>query len=171
MKARLVVETKPQTVIELGAGALASVVSELRDDQSNASVFEALVAHPSSLVREAVANKDSLTAGAVKKLFEDPAVNVLRNVVRSGQARKSATTKQLLSVIAKDVDVAENVAYCIEAYENAEVDTVSAALVKHSDPKVRLAFANNSSAPKKYLKMLQTDLDRDVAAAAKASLS
>lgn len=170
MKARIVIDTKPETVIELGSQDLGSIASNIPDQDANAAVFTALTAHPASYVREQVAYKDNLSEAALNKLIGDVSVNVVRNAVRSQRARTSATTEQLLAAIARDVEAAENIAQSVESYENADTDKLADALMTHSDPKVRTALANNSSAPKKFLRALLKDAEPDTRAAAKSSL-
>lgn len=170
MKARIVINTKPETVIDLGSSDLGNIASNLPDQEGNAPVFTALAGHPASYVREQVATKEHLSEAALNKLIGDVSVNVLRNVVGSQRARTSATTEQLLAAIARDVDAAENIARSVESYDNADTDKLADALMTHTDPKVRTALANNSSAPKKFLKALLKDEEPDTRAAAKSSL-
>lgn len=72
-----------------------------------------------SYVREQAAYKDTISEATLNRLIADPSINVLRNVVRGQRARQSATTKQLLLAIARDVEAAENIAQFVERYDNA----------------------------------------------------
>lgn len=170
MKARIVIDTKPETVIDLGSQDLGNIVSNMSDQDTNAAVFNALAAHMASYVREQVAYKDNLNEATLDILIGDASVNVVRNAVRNQRARQSATTEQLVAAIARDVEAAENIAQSIESYENADIDKLAEVLMAHSDPKVRTALANNSSAPKKCLRALLKDSEPDTRLAAKSSL-
>lgn len=170
MKVRLVIDGKPEHSLELSASDLASLVSSLADTDEYAPVYEALAGHPASAVRESVAYKDKLTKDVVDRLMDDSAINVVRNIVRSSGAREHASTDQLLKVIARDVEAAESIAGWIESYSNANIDKIATALLSHSDPKVRTAVANNSSTPKKHLKLLLKDRDPATRQAAESTL-
>lgn len=170
MKATLLIEGKQKLSIEIGYEDLAWMVSNLPDSADFEEIYSVLATHPSASVREIVAGKDKLNEETVNTLAADPDALVIRALVRSDAARDTLTTEQLVSMIKRDIDTAENIGGYVEGYNNADVDTVVEVLLKHPDPKVRNAIAYNSSSPKKALKSLLKDADPKVRASAKASL-
>lgn len=170
MKARLVIDTKPEVSVELSADELYSLVSSLSDSEDNAKAFGALAAHPASAVRERVASKDKLPEEVAQTLLEDPAVSVLRSAVRSEAVRNCASTAQLVAAIGRDAEAAESIAGWIESYAKADADETAEALMTHPDPRVRGALASNTSAPKKWIRTLLKDTDAGVRHSAKSSL-
>lgn len=170
MKATVMIEGKKKISVELGYDDLSAIVSTLPDTSENTDTFAFLAEHPSVAVRESIACKDTLDETTVNLLAADSDVSVVRSLVRSDKARECLTTEQLLGIIDRDVDAAESIAGYVESYENAASDELAEALSKHTDPRVRAALAGNSSAPKKYLKILVKDPDARVRASAKQSL-
>jgi len=170
MKAVLVIEGKNSTTLELNFQDMASIASNLADSADNADLFQILSEHPSVSVREAVAAKHKLNEVTVNTLAEDEDVLVIRSLIRSGKAQECLTTEQLIAIINRDVDAAEDVAHTIEGYSSADDSVIADALMKHKDPRVRNALARNTSAPKKCLKALLKDEDSRVRFSAKESL-
>lgn len=171
MKATLVIEGKKKKMtIDLGYDDVSSIASSLPDSSEHSEIYAMLAGHPSVSVRENIAGKDKLDESTVKSLAADPEATVLRSLVRSENARKCLNTKQLLEMIRRDVDTAENIACYVESFESADADAVAETLSKHSDPRVRNSLAGNGSAPKKVLKALLKDEDARVRASAKQSL-
>jgi Asp-tRNA(Asn)/Glu-tRNA(Gln) amidotransferase C subunit len=170
MKTTLMIEGKKKLSIEIGYDDLSSIVSSLPDSSDFEEVFNVLAAHPSATVRESIAGKDKISEETVNILASDSDAIVIRALVRSDAARDTLTTAQLIEMIKRDVDTAENIAGYVESYNNAEADDIAEALAQHSDPRIRNALAGNSSAPKKILKGLLKDEDPRVRASAKQSL-
>lgn len=170
MKVTLMIEGKNKISIELGYDDLSVTVSNLPDTTENIDTYAVLAEHPSVAVRESVAGKDKLDEATVNLLAGDSDVCVIRALVRSDKARECLTTEQLVGMINRDVEVAENIANYVESYEGASSDDIAEALAKHADPRVRAALASNTSAPKKFLKSLLKDHDARVRASAKQSL-
>jgi Asp-tRNA(Asn)/Glu-tRNA(Gln) amidotransferase C subunit len=170
MKTTLMIEGKKKLSIEIGYDDLSSIVSSLPDSSDFEEVFNVLAAHPSATVRESIAGKDKINEETVNILASDSDAVVIRALVRSDAARDTLTTEQLIEMIKRDVDTAENIAGYVESYNNAEADDIAEALAQHSDPRVRNALAGNSSSPKKILKNLLKDEDPRVRASAKQSL-
>jgi hypothetical protein len=156
--------------IELSFEDIASIVSNVTDDPENEDFFEIFSVHPSASVREYVAGKDNLNGSTVQILADDKCGDVLRRLVRSDKARDFLDTEQLLSIIDRDIEAAKNIASYVESYAAADIDEITAHLLKHPDPQVRAQLAGNSSAPKKALKTLLKDDDAAVRYAAKRSL-
>jgi len=170
MKTTLMIEGKKKLSIEIGYDDLSSIVSSLPDSPDFEEVFYVLAAHPSATVRESVAAKDKINEETVNILASDSDAVVIRALVRSDAARETLTTEQLIKMIKRDVDTAENIAGYVESYNSAEADDIAEALAQHSDPRVRNAVAGNLGSPKKILKNLLKDEDPRVRASAKQSL-
>lgn len=170
MKTTLMIEGKKKLSIAIGYDDLSSIVSSLPDSPDFEEVFNVLAAHPSATVRESIAGKDKINEETVNMLAADSDAIVIRALVRSDAARDTLTTEQLIEMIKRDVDTAENIAGYVESYNNAEADDIAEALARHSDPRVRNALAGNSSSPKKILKNLLKDEDPRVRSSAKQSL-
>ena len=171
MKTTMILEADGKKIsLDLGYENVASIVSGLSESDDNAEILSVLAKHPSVAVREAVAYKDKLNEDTVMLLAADSEVSVLNRVLRSDKARDCLSTELLLAIIIRDVEASETIASGIGDFKSADVDEVSAALLKHPDPRVRNALAGNSSAPKKILKALLKDVDCSVVASAKSSL-
>jgi hypothetical protein len=170
MKATLTIATKPPLTFEVGFDDLANFVSNLPDTDDMAKAFAQLARHPSSQVRESVARKDHLDEDTVNFLVEDSDAGVLRSLVSSDKARSVLSTAALLKILAKDLETAEEIAGYFEAFESVDADDMAAALIGHSDPRVRNALAGNSGTPTKYLKTLLKDSDPRVRSSAKQTL-
>lgn len=173
MKSTLRIKSDPEIELEVGASDLANLIGSMPDtaDEKVLKVLEVLASHPASAVRIAIACKDNLTAETVATLSVDKEINVLRQLVNTNKGRELLETSQLMKMIGFDNELAQSIASYVERYENADVEKLSDLLIKHSDPGVRLAAANNSGIAKKFLKMLLKDDDLPVREAAKRSLS
>lgn len=170
MKTVVSIQGTKEITFDLGYDDLAWLVSSLPDSSEYTDAYAVLAGHPAMSVRENIASKDKLDETTVKLLAEDKDVAVLRSLVRSDKARECLNTEQLITIINRDVDAAENIAGYVERFESADANDVGEALAKHPDPRVRNALAANSSAPKKFLKGLLKDDDVRVRASAKQSL-
>jgi hypothetical protein len=171
MKTTLTIEGKKKLSLDIGYDDLANIVSNLPDSPDFEDVFYVLAEHPSATVRESIAGKDKINKETVKILASDSDALVTRALVRSDAARDALTTEQLIEMIKRDADIAENIAGYVDSYNNADADVIAVALAQHSDPRVRNALASNSSTPKKVLKSLSKDGDPRVRASAKQSLA
>ena len=138
MKSTLLIKSDPEIELEIGASDLANLIGSLpdTDDEKVLKVLEVLASHPASEVRQAIAYKDNLTAATVATLSDDKEINVLRRLVNSRKARELLETSQLLKMIGLDNELAQSIASNVELFENGDVEKLSDALIKHSDPSV-----------------------------------
>lgn len=150
----------------LGTQQIDSVVSSADDIVEFAGLFSAAAQHPANCVRMTVAGRDQLPGDAALALAHDPCANVRTQVVRNRVFGRFATEETVLKVIDSDPQAAEAIANNIEQFENADVNTICEALVRHPDPTVRRALAWNSGTPLKWVKKLRSDPAQDVAATA-----
>ena len=155
----------------LGTQQIDSLVSCAEDTAEFAGLFSATAQHPANCVRLTVAGRDQLPGDAALALAHDPCANVRTQVARSRVFGRFATEAVVLKLIDSDPQVAEAIAGGIEQFENADVNTLCEALVRHPDPTVRRALAWNSGTPLKWVKKLRNDPAQDVAATALAMMA
>lgn len=149
--------------VPLGFHMVASIVDGLYDIPENQAIFDALIDHPASHVRQRLATKDHLSERAVLSLANDTDVDVLRNLVDSSAFREFATTEIMVRLIGlNDGDMARSIAVRIEEYSSCDRKILIEALVANPDPSIRFALAQNSSMPKSVHKRLLEDSDPDV---------
>lgn len=170
MKSILVISSKPEISFEISSTNLANIVSDMADIDENASIWDVLAKHPSIEVRQALAYKEKLSEQAAQTLLQDNEVNVLRGLVNNTKAKEILTTDELLTLIKRDVEIAESIAGNVDSYSDADQNELCKVLAAHSDPKVRTALAGNSRTSKKVLKAFLQDDDVAVKQAAKQSI-
>jgi hypothetical protein len=154
--------------INVGLEELASIVSALKDHVENQAVFAKMALHPSSRVRVEVAYKSEISSETAAMLSQDKSVEVLRCIARNTSFVKTATQADVDRLISiGDSEICKNLVGQAGDFDNAEASKIFEALAASVDPDVRLAVAENWSAPKKVLKKLLNDSDPDVRRAAK----
>lgn len=171
MKALLIIGEEKELTVQISYEDLGNFVSNLEDDETNTLVFQRLARHPSARVRAYVAAKDKLDEATVEILANDLAGSVTNSLVRSDKARKCLTTEQLIAMLQRDIDTAENIASNVETFAAADTDLIALKLANCLEPCVRYALASNTRTPKKILRALVADCDPKVSLAAKKSLA
>ncbi len=156
--------------IELGIEEARNAFCGLEDRESRMEIFAELAKSPSHPVRADVAGKEQISKETVDLLAGDSVVDVLKNLVRSYGARSHLNDEQLAGFVAKDAELALEIASQFDQYSGANTLKLAELLAQHADPTVRLRLADNSSTPKAVLKALSRDTDMGVATAAKSSL-
>jgi hypothetical protein len=145
-------------------------ISSADDTYLNQELFQIASEHPSDVVRENVAYKDSINQETYDNLAVDESLNVLRRLVGTEGCRRYASQEQLEGWIKLDPELARNIANSFDRYDEIDLDAISKLLCNHSDPSVVAEIASNSGTPKKYLKTLLKHSDSRVVANAKRSL-
>lgn len=146
------------------------LVSSLPEDAVS-DVFLSLAAkHPSSLVREFVAHRDSLSPEVFELLAADKSISVLRNLARTNAFLKNASQDFLEKMICLDVEIAQSIAEGVELFEQVDVNMLAPLLAVHEDPSVAAKLAGNENTPKNVLRTLVDHADPFVASEAKATL-
>jgi hypothetical protein len=159
MKISLVIDG--QVVLDVNSRSVVSFLHDTPETSESHDFFRAIAGHPSSEVRERLANMSNLPEDVVRRLAEDTSLAVRRALIQQDSARKFLTEKQLLELAKLDVDCAEQIAVYINSFvlESAELSEL---LVTHPDPKVRLAFTRTSLTPRMLLRRLLKDPDSEV---------
>ena len=130
MKITLSVDSKES--IEIGHSDLASIVRVLDDEPRYSGFFSALVSHPASQVRCAVAFKSCLPIELLKKLAHDESIEVASNETALNLFDKS----QIQAMIDRDVSVASDLADNLFMVCEEKLDGLIHSLLKHPDPRV-----------------------------------
>lgn len=151
--------------------SIATIVSDYPDENDCNQFYKLAASHPSASVRANVAYKDKLNSEVISILKKDKSINVLRNLSRTDAFFKVATDETLEAMInLYDAELSSNIASCLEAFEEIDIDRISFLLAKSPDPEIRRSLAGNSCISKKILKSLLKDDDILVSNTAKESL-
>jgi hypothetical protein len=137
------------------------------DNLTSNPVYDILLSmgshHPSAEVRAAVALKDRLNNETIEKLLSSNDQQVLKNLVKSAAFRDYADTALLEKLIMNDPDIAQTVAYTLEAFGKIDKKQILRRLESHDDPKVLYALAGSFSTPLTVKKRLSKHADPDIA--------
>jgi hypothetical protein len=155
----------------LSYDAVSSIVSNYPDNKESNDFLFFAAQHPASGVRENVAYKDNLNSDVLEILSADNSITVLRNLVRSNAFKEHVTQSELERLITLDTEIAQTIAYNVEAFEQADTNKLATLLTEHSDPSVAANLAQNYSTPKRILKILANHPDPYVASQAKERLA
>ena len=155
----------------LSYNAAASIISDARDSADNAELFRLAAEHPATDVRENVAYKENLDDGTVEMLAADSCPSVIRSLVSRSAFKRWVPQSRLIEIIKSDPDAAESVAGSVSEYENVDGNALAKFLAGMPDPQIRCTLAGNYSCPKTIAKMLLSDPDPAVRAAAEERIS
>lgn len=155
----------------LSTQQMESLISSAGDSPEYAGLFSAAAQHSASSVRTIVASEELLPGDAALGLAQDPCAQVRAQLCRNRVFWRFASEETVLKLMGSDPLVADAIACNVEQFENADVNTLCDALVRHADPIVRRTLAWNSGTPLKWLKTLRADPMQEVAATASAMLT
>ena len=156
---------------ELGAEALARVLSGIADMPSNQELIYYIANSKSFEVRKDVAYREKINVATLELLVQDTSIDVRRALCSQQAFSDWATTEIILDYANSDVECAKIIAGKLNDYSNADVSMIAKALLDHPDPEVRNVLANGWNIPKQILKKLLSDEDPGVRATAQNSLS
>lgn len=134
MKITLSVDSAESVVI--GHASLASIVFSLEDELCNLGFFSALVSHPASEVRSAVAGKSCLPIEMLWKLARDSSIDVVKAVASNETALNMFKQPQFQAMIDRDVSVASELANSLWMVSEDNLNGLIHSLLKHPDPLV-----------------------------------
>lgn len=159
--------------IELSFEALEHLISYLPSGKqsSQSTLFNLLAKHNSTYVRASVAGRDDLDGDIYRLLAADADPSVRNSIACNSQACAHLTVQLITKLIETSSEAAVSVARNVELYEEINIVELSTLLSLAEDPIVRKALAENSSCPKKILKLLVKDADPSVSNAASYTLS
>lgn len=143
MKITISIDSK-QT-IEVGHSDLANIVNWLADEPRHSAFFSALVTHPASEVRSAVAGKLCLPVQLLEELVSDSSINVVRQVANNETALNLFDLGLLTTMIERDVNVASDLADNLYMVSEECLSTIIDYLLQHTDPQVVDAAASFDS--------------------------
>lgn len=155
---------------ELGAEALARMLSGIADTPSNEELIYYVANSKSSEVRQDVAYRDKINEATLELLVHDTSIDVRRRLCGQQAFCDWATTEIVLDYATSDVECAKTIASRLSDYSNADAAVIGDVLLAHSDPDVRNALAGNWGTPKKMLKKLLADEDPGVRSSAQRTL-
>ncbi len=98
-------------------------------------------------------------------------MSVLRTLCSNEKFRRCAEEQQVISIMLKDRDSAETMAWNLDSFENCSQDELINAYLSSGDPERRLFVINNSSLPLKLARRLSSDPDPSVAGEARKRLA
>lgn len=163
-------EKKEICSLEMSFNEIQDLINYSDDSKRNEMLFEFAASHPSEVVRENIAYKDSINEKTWNILAKDSSINVLRRLVATEASRKYVTLEHLKKWIKLDVEIARTIANYLGNYEQVDIDELADILHLHSDPSVVAELANNSDSPRKLLKELTKYPDARVSSNAKSTL-
>jgi len=134
MKITLSVNSKQ--FIEVGHSDLASFVNFMNDEPCHSAFLSALVSHPASEVRCAVAGKSCLPVESLAKLARDSSINVVRQVANNEIALNLFDQSLIQTMIDRDVSVASDLADNLNMVCEEKLDGIIYSLMHHADPQV-----------------------------------
>lgn len=134
MKITISIDSK-QT-IEVGHSDLANIVNWLADEPRHSAFFSALVSHPASEVRSAVAGKLCLPVQLLEELVSDSSINVVRQVANNETALNLFNLDLLLTMSGRDVNVASDLADNLYMVSEEFLPDLILCLMHHPDPQV-----------------------------------
>lgn len=139
---KITISINSKQSIEVGHSELANIVNWLADEPRHSAFFSALVSHPASEVRSAVAGKLCLPVQLLKKLASDSSINVVRQVANNETALNLFDLDLLTTMIERDVNVASDLADNLYMVCEERLDEIIHSLLQHTDPQVVDAAAN-----------------------------
>ena len=162
MEAKLVVNG---VEMKLGHGPLAAISDIIVDYPDSQDINHELAQHPSSNVRQVVANGEELADKTIKLLLKDNCLDVLRVIVSNDSATSDIMTKRDINrmISKKDSRLLANLIEYMGDYDQDSREVIAEKLVDHPDPVVRYMLVETSNTPKKFLKQLTKDPDVDIA--------
>ncbi len=169
---KLVIVDRDKEILSktLSYSAVVAILNELPDLAEHGDLYQVAAKHPSRDVRGVVAQKNTISAAICNVLASDASIEVLRNLTSNASFKEYATMNLLKKFIEKDVDIAKQIAWNIDAYQRANLNKLAVLISGHPDPDVLACLAACRSAPKKILKALLTHLDPHVSAMAQENL-
>ena len=152
---------------------LEDVLNCIPDSKVEATVkfFMAVAGHPSSDVRAALSSREDLPEHLYVELANDADPIVLNAISRNRTAVSFLNTNKLSYLLTVSTECAKNIASNFDSIENADNVQIMNELLEKKDPAVRLFLAENSSTPKKILRILLNDSDVSVRNAAERTLN
>lgn len=173
MKAKLTIN---DVEIMLGHKTLGEITYCLDDKPEHSDLFRELAKSECNDVLTSLVGKEHLSRPTLRVLIENNSLEVMRDVVDSRRARRFMTRRDLETYIdSGDYEILTslitNLDDFTERYEICETDWLCKKLIKHPDPAVRYALAENSDTPEDFLERLAKDRDIDVARQARETLS
>lgn len=154
IKAQLTLSDGEQTLaVEISSDALSVLAAKLPDTAMLTDMFDMLAQHPDFKVRMAIAGMENLPPAAIRRLVDDPAMSVVRVLLKSKTAREQLSAQEVLDICQRDPELAGMIAACFEDF-NLDGDAVITLLERHSDTHVRTQLAGNPFAPNQVLRRI-----------------
>lgn len=153
--------------LDLGAEALGDLVSFLPERRDASEMFEELAQCPFAKVREAVANKKSLTDETVRLLAQDKSQAVLIALINNDAANQRIAMSRIDELIATDdSEMLRAIFQNLQKMTQLDTARICHLFAIYKDAAIRLEVARSSDTNAELLHHLARDEDPDVRDAA-----
>lgn len=124
--------------VDLNYSQTSNVLCDIGDDPALADFYAEAANHPSSQVRCIVATKECPPILVLKKLANDPHIDVVRSVAQNSSALRSFNAELLIQMIARDLGIAFELADKLPLIqEEATREGVIATMQNIGDPELQ----------------------------------
>jgi len=168
MKMTLIIN---EVEINLGIESMKDIVDSLADKREFQNAYHQMALSNIASIRADVANRDNISEETAKVLLIDKDNAVLENIINNEIAQSIATDEDIEHIMTYGSQYTVKIfVSTIESFENIDSMAIYTKLLEENNADIILSLAENYNTPKKILKKLAKNNDKDIAQAAKSSL-